>query len=228
MRVGGSLKRVPDLAWYDDVRGSAGMSIGMGSDTRASSGADDRAADLIDTLFRTYASRVYGYVRLRAPADLVDDVVADTFLTAWRLRDSVPAEPLPWLLVIARNALANRQRSQRRGARLVIAMATVEQFARQGQSADDAVLERESALAALARLGDDEREAILLTAWDGLSPHDAARVAGCSARTFARRLQRARRQLHTALGLPAARTSRSNERSLTAHYSESRAQKDQS
>lgn len=175
------------------------MSIGVGTNARSESGTSAAGADLIGMLFRSHASRVYGYVRLRAPADLADDVVSDTFLTAWRLRDSVPADPLPWLLVIARNALANRQRSQRRGARLVVAMATVERFARQEQSADDAALQREAALAALARLGADEREAILLTAWDGLCLRDAARVADCSGRTFARRLARAREQLHQAL-----------------------------
>jgi len=47
----------------------------------------------------------------------------------------------------------------------------------------------------LAELTDVEREAVLLVAWDGLVPADAARVAGCSRNAFDARLHRARRRL---------------------------------
>lgn len=156
---------------------------------------DVDATAAVERLYRSFATRVYGYVRLRAAPELADDVVADTFLAAWRLRDAVPNDPLPWLLVIARNALANRQRSANRGTRLVVAMATVERLAHHAAPAEDIAIDRNAVLAALAELADEEREALLLTAWDGLAVADAAAVAGCSARTFARRLRRARDRL---------------------------------
>ncbi|MCG2801787.1 MAG: hypothetical protein L6311_06800, partial [Cellulomonas sp.] len=46
-----------------------------------------------------------------------------------------------------------------------------------------------------ARLSDTEREALLLAAWDGLTPQQAAQVAGCSVAAFTKRLSRARARL---------------------------------
>ena len=54
-------------------------------------------------------------------------------------------------------------------------------------------------LAALARLTDNEKEALLLVAWEGLDHAQAGRVVGCSAATFTVRLSRARAKLREAL-----------------------------
>lgn len=162
---------------------------------RTGDGADAAITDL----FHRYASRVYGYARLRSAPDMAEEVVADTFLTAWRLRDRIPDDPLPWLLVIARNALSNRHRSAARSTRLAVRTAAVEQLAAPASAAEDTVVDRQSLLAAVALLTDEEREALVLTAWDGLSNADAARVAGCAPRTLTRRLRRARHHLNRAL-----------------------------
>ncbi|MBN9611805.1 MAG: RNA polymerase sigma factor [Actinobacteria bacterium] len=196
---------MPDLTGYDDVReaghdrhpmpGSVLMTrTASPQQTRTAADVPD-TADLVSDLFRRYANRVYGYVRLRTTPEIADDVVADTFLTAWRLRDRIPEEPLPWLLVVAHNMLANRHRAVGRSTRLVVAMARVEQLAGYQPAAEDAVVARDEVLGVLARLTDDERGAVLLVAWDGLSHRDAAAVAGCSERTLARRLRRARYHL---------------------------------
>jgi RNA polymerase sigma-70 factor (ECF subfamily) len=50
------------------------------------------------------------------------------------------------------------------------------------------------ALAALAQLGERDREALLLHAWEGLDHADAGTVMGCSPGAFAVRLHRARRR----------------------------------
>ena len=42
------------------------------------------------------------------------DVVASTFLVAWRRLDEVPADSLPWLGAVARNVIATQQRGSRR------------------------------------------------------------------------------------------------------------------
>jgi len=52
---------------------------------------------------------------------------------------------------------------------------------------------------ALATLGERDREVLLLTAWEGLAPGEAATVLGCSRNAFAVRLHRARRRLASAL-----------------------------
>jgi RNA polymerase sigma-70 factor, ECF subfamily len=52
---------------------------------------------------------------------------------------------------------------------------------------------------ALAALNERDREALLLTAWEGLSAQEAARVLGCSTQAFWVRTHRARKRLAEAL-----------------------------
>ncbi|MGI8572011.1 MAG: RNA polymerase sigma factor [Solirubrobacteraceae bacterium] len=54
--------------------------------------------------------------------------------------------------------------------------------------------------AALASLSEREREALLLTAWDGLDPNRAALAAGCTPATFRVRVHRARKRVAAQLG----------------------------
>ncbi len=76
-----------------------------------------RAAERFEQLFRSHHRAVAAHARRRAPGDTSDDVVASTFLVAWRRLDEVPADSLPWLLAVARNVIATQQRgSRRRGA----------------------------------------------------------------------------------------------------------------
>lgn len=56
-------------------------------------------------------------------------------------------------------------------------------------------MERISVLTALTLLPEHEREALMLTAWDGLRSHEAAAAAGCSTATFTVRVHRGRRRL---------------------------------
>jgi RNA polymerase sigma-70 factor, ECF subfamily len=50
----------------------------------------------------------------RAGREVAEDVVAETFAVAWRRRDCMPEEALPWLYAIAGNVVANQWRSGRR------------------------------------------------------------------------------------------------------------------
>ena len=111
----------------------------------------------------------------------------------------LPVEPLPWLLVVARNTLANRRRHQVRQDRLVDAAGRLSALAGPAAAAEQAVVDHDAVLAAIAILSDREREAVLLVAWDGLRNADAARVAGCSTRAFEVRLSRARARIGRAL-----------------------------
>jgi RNA polymerase sigma-70 factor (ECF subfamily) len=151
-------------------------------------------------LFDAYARNVYAYARTRlAPTD-AQDVVADTFLVAWRRCSDVPEYALPWLLVVARNTMANRWRRDQRQAQLVDAAAALSELASPAAAPDQSVVERMGMLAALAELSDLEREAVLLIAWQGLSVGDAARVSGCSRRAFEARLTRGRARLTRGMG----------------------------
>ena len=158
-----------------------------------------RTADGFETVFTELSPRVYAYARRQCDTATAQDVVADTFLVAWRRWSEVPDPALPWLLVVARNTLANRARAAARRHRLASTVARLASVAGAASGADADVLEREAVLAALAALSELEREAVLLVAWDGLSNQQAADVAGCTTRAFEVRLSRARSRLARSL-----------------------------
>lgn len=146
-------------------------------------------------MFTDLSPRVFAYVRRQCATALAQDVVSETFLVAWRRRADVPSDPLPWLLVVARNLIANKRRGEVRRDQLTEVVTRLAQVAGPGAGADHEVIERDAMLTALAELTELEREAVLLVAWDGLTNRGAAQVAGCSVRAFEVRLSRARARL---------------------------------
>lgn len=157
-----------------------------------------REARLRD-LFEENSVRVLAYACRHVGAGAAQDVVQEVFLVAWRRIDEVPVDALPWLLVVARNTIGNRRRGIARQHRLADQVANLERSSTVASGADDIALERRAMLAALADLSPVEREAVLLTGWDGLSVVQAAEVAGCSRRAFELRLHRARNRLRRVL-----------------------------
>ena len=154
----------------------------------------------LEALWAAHASAVLAYARRRAGATTADEVLSDVFLVAWRCLDEVPDDARLWLLACARRSLANHQRADRRRLRLSRRMVSA------GASPTTLVELRDTTLArALATLSERDREALLLTAWEGLSGDQAAAVLGCSPQAFRVRAHRARKRLASALG--AAETS---------------------
>lgn len=164
----------------------------------ASNADSDVEAARFTALWETCAGRVLTYARRHADPDLAQEVVSDTFLVAWRRLADVPNDPLPWLLVTARNTLSNHRRAGNRRALLHADLVRLARATEQAPAADVTVTDRAEVLAALATLSVAEREALLLVAWDGLTPAQAAQVADCSASAFYARLFRARQRLHAA------------------------------
>jgi RNA polymerase sigma factor (sigma-70 family) len=155
-------------------------------------------ADKFEALFRESYPLVRAYALRRAAPDAAQDVVAETFLVAWRRLEAVPEDALPWLYGTARRVLANQRRSAARGVALeqrLSGVAGADVRADLGDSVADAQLVR----LALGRLSDRSREALMLVAWEGLDGTRAARAAGCSKAAFAVRLHRARAHLADAL-----------------------------
>ncbi|ASR55864.1 RNA polymerase sigma factor [Cellulomonas sp. PSBB021] len=157
-------------------------------------------AQRFSDLWDRYAPRIQAYALRHVDRDEAPEIVAETFLVAWRRLADVPGEPLPWLLVVARNTVASHRRSRHRARVLSDELARLHAVvAPASSSADEVVSERDALLRALAALTPVEREALLLVAWDGLSPAQAARMAGCSVSAFKVRLHRARRRLDGSL-----------------------------
>jgi RNA polymerase sigma-70 factor, ECF subfamily len=147
-----------------------------------------------EDLFSTHYRAVRAYAMRRGAGAALEDVLAETFLVAWRRVDEVPADPLPWLLGTARRVLANQRRGGRRRAALGNRLREDLATDPGGGLSLPPGLSDELA-AALAKLSDRQREALLLVAWEGLSPQQAACAAGCSAATFRVRFHRARQQV---------------------------------
>jgi RNA polymerase sigma-70 factor (ECF subfamily) len=149
--------------------------------------AADRRRARFDEIYRELAPRVAGYCRRRTDPEEAREVLAETFVIAWRKLEAIPHEaPLPWLLSTARKVLANRRRMRRAEAPLPEASVP--------DHADDVAglldLHR-----AFSQLSPEDRDTLALIAWDGLAVADAAVVAGCTVGTFSVRLHRARKRL---------------------------------
>jgi RNA polymerase sigma factor (sigma-70 family) len=157
-------------------------------------------------LFRRHAPHIQRYVVRRLGPDEADDIVAETFLLAFRQRDSYDqtrADARPWLYGIATNLIGRHRRAEIRLYRAL---------ARTGadpvmESFTDRVDERVSAstasrrlAAALSRLPEEHRDTLLLVAWGDLSYEEAATALGIPIGTVRSRMSRARSKLRRALG----------------------------
>ncbi len=141
----------------------------------------------------------YAVRRTSQPADAAD-VVADTFLVAWRRIAAVPPEPetLPWLYGVARRTLLNHHRGEGRELRLRSRLTQLPGLTEARQHAEVRE-ELASVVRALGRLDDMDQEVLRLAAWEGLAPRQIATVLACSDNAAALRLHRARRRLRDEL-----------------------------
>jgi RNA polymerase sigma-70 factor (ECF subfamily) len=152
-----------------------------------------------EEIYRAYADRVHAYALRRSTASVADDVVAEVFLVTWRRLDQVPAEPLGWLLGVARRVLANRRRTESRAAALRDRLSRHAAPAPSGPSGPSDADVEDRVQRALAALAERDRELLLLIAWEGLRVNEAAQALGVRSGTLAVRLHRARQRLAQAL-----------------------------
>ena len=151
---------------------------------------------LFESLYEQHASAIKGYAMRRIDSARADDIVAEVFLVAWRRLEDIPAEPRPWLFGVAMRVLANERR---RAARHHAALDRLEPPTRSVDPAELLALANRPLQEALRNLSDADREALLLTAWEGLNHRDAARALGVREATFTVRLHRAKRRLGRAI-----------------------------
>lgn len=156
--------------------------------------SDTSDNDRLEAIFREHYEAVLAYARRRAPAQVADDVAAETFAIAWRKAEQIPGEPLPWLLAVARRVLSTHRRSTQRRRRLRDRLTHAVEPSTPN-IADPRLGE------ALSQLSERDQEALLLVACEGLAPHEAATVLGLTQTGFSVRLHRARRRLRAALEL---------------------------
>jgi len=137
------------------------------------------------------------YIRRRIyplNASDVDDLVEEVLFIAWRRLDDIPSgAEVPWLIGVARNVLRNAQRKHRRGEAAAALMAPPHHDA----SAEDHVIADEGVRAALEALSDDDRDIVLLHAWDNRSAAEIAVILGITTNAAAVRLSRAQERFRS-------------------------------
>src|SRR3981189_3250925 len=137
-------------------------------------------------------------ISLSGNGDRADDLVQETLLRALANIDSFqPGSNLPaWLFTILRNLFRSDYRKRRREVEDADGS-----YAKtlKTQPAQNAHLEFEEFRAALDKLPQDQREALILVGASGFSYEDAAAICGCAVGTIKSRVNRARSKLSALL-----------------------------
>ncbi|MEU8889431.1 sigma-70 family RNA polymerase sigma factor [Streptomyces sp. NPDC048442] len=155
---------------------------------------------LFTEAYRRHFAAVESYVRRRASADSVQDVVAEVFTVAWRRWHEAPRDRLlPWLYGVARLTLANTYRDARRREALMDTLAGKPAAERIEEDHAAAVSQRLLVAAVFDALSPADQEVLRVDVWEGLSARDAAVAVGCSTAAFHVRLHRARRRFRQAV-----------------------------
>ncbi|NEE03004.1 RNA polymerase sigma factor [Phytoactinopolyspora halotolerans] len=171
-----------------------------------------------EELFTAESRAVLGYAlrRVDVPDDAAD-IVAETFLVAWRRIDDVPTGRggRLWLYGVARRVCANHARGDRRRHRLAERL-RADLLTHAGPSGDGGrggvdggrgeVID--VVRAAMSELDEHDRELLRLTSWEGLSPTEIAEVMSLPPATVRTRLHRARRRLRARLEVQGWRAER--------------------
>lgn len=167
--------------------------------------------EVFSALFTRHAATIQRYVTRRLGPDAADDVVAETFLLAFRQRDSYDparADALPWLYGIATNLIGRHRRAEirlyralaRTGADPVTAPFAAASFTDQVDEAVSAGMARRQLAAALAKLPAANRDPLLLVAWGDLSYEEVAQALHIPKGTVRSRVSRGRMRLRRMLG----------------------------
>jgi RNA polymerase sigma-70 factor (ECF subfamily) len=170
------------------------------AELRARARAGD--ADAFGAVFDACAKSVYNHAfRLTGDWSTAEEVMAMTFLEAWRGRDSILPDGgslRPWLLGIATNLARGLRRAARRHRTALARLAAADElpdFADDVSGRLDDVARIKALHRALAELPGPELEVLALCVWSGVSYADAAEALHVPVGTIRSRLSRARVKL---------------------------------
>jgi RNA polymerase sigma factor (sigma-70 family) len=157
-----------------------------------------RDADATQDLFERYSGQIFGFcVNRLGSRDEAEDALQSTFLNAHRAlqRGVTPQAEIAWLFKIAHNVCLTRRRSTRRRGRVESPsdLAAVQDVlpAPSREAPDDLIRLTD----ALEHMPDNQRRAILMREWQGLSYNEIADELEVSQSAVETLLFRARRTL---------------------------------
>lgn len=157
-----------------------------------------------ERMFRATYRNTFAYALRRTRGDQdAHDVVAETYLVAWRRIDELRrvGEPQAWLYGVAYKVIGNQRRGMSRRHKLAEKAASHPPE----QQADDPLRsvvsgdELERVAEAMATLSPRDREVLRLAAWEGLSHREIGIALGIRRSLVRSVLYRARRRLNEAL-----------------------------
>ena len=147
-------------------------------------------------LFSSHYNEVLAFCARRVGRGEAEDAAADVFAIAVRRAEEIDWTTVrPWLYGIARGVLANRWRTLQRRQRLLMRMATFSQTTSEPPA--DVVVRRaddHEALVALQRLRANDREILMLAAWEEMSGPEIAQTLGITVSAAEQRLHRAKKR----------------------------------
>jgi RNA polymerase sigma factor (sigma-70 family) len=157
-----------------------------------------RDADATQDLFERYSGQIFGFcVNRLGSRDEAEDALQSTFLNVHRAlqRGVTPEAEIAWLYKIAHNVCLTRRRSTRRRGHVESPsdLAAVQDVlpAPSREAPDDLIRLTD----ALEQMPDNQRRAILMREWQGLSYHEIADELNLSQSAVETLLFRARRTL---------------------------------
>src|SRR5262245_38911966 len=155
-------------------------------------------------IYDRHAAILLRFLGRRAGARIAEGLVGELFRIAFERRKTFDASrenALPWLYGIGSNLLLKHRRSEARRLRASARMvADAEQTDRRASAAAlDARVSISRVADVIASLPDDEREALLLFAWEELSYQSVAEALELPIGTVRSRLNRARAHLRELL-----------------------------
>lgn len=151
-----------------------------------------------ERLYERHHRAIAAYCLRRIGSDDAAEATNEVFTVAWRRRADVPGDDraVCWLYGVARRVLSHHRRSADRSRRLATKASAVRPLAPPGPDAEAVDrADRQLVRDAVQRLGDIDREALLLAAWEGLSHAEIATVLGCSQAAADKRVARAKVRL---------------------------------
>jgi RNA polymerase sigma factor (sigma-70 family) len=162
--------------------------------------------ELFALLFRRHATGIGRYAARRLGPGPAEDIVAETFLVAFRQRnryDSARCDARPWLYGIAGNLIRRHHRDEVRQLRALARTGVdpaAESFTDQADARLAAGAASRAVAAAIAELDPDQRDVLLLITWAELTYDQAAEALSIPEGTVRSRMNRARTRLRAALG----------------------------
>ena len=139
-------------------------------------------------------------VSLCGDRERADDLVQETLFKAWNHLDSFHegTNLKAWLFTILRNTYFSERRKRKREVEDADGSYAARLASRPEQHGH---MDMQDFQAALVRLPDDQREALVLVGAAGFSYEEAADISGCAVGTIKSRVNRARNRLADMLGL---------------------------